>query len=623
MVRAKFAHSFARHRLEQSGLKIYHDGKQILTPVNSNFRDTDTRWDYGDFVTRIKKGIPFLPDSEKKARVMRSYEEFIAKTGLMISARRPTMQRFSGQKVEYYLTHYDAFKRDVNEIPRGHRVEVDLNRGMARLVGGNSLGNWFYYKKSNVGGKGYWGRKGFLYEKKQSYEELLGQFTNFEQKQVEEFVPINEYVVGIDLDSSKIVCIPEQNFNPVIFICGKRGQGKTILHYSLMDNFYHKGKKKCVDLIDISYEAPEHCLEWKNLPKFIDGMNLDLIGQTTRALPIVYLTPSTVDLKDIPLKDEIGYEMTLPFNEIIYDYENIFRGNKYLEFEKTAVYFNSMLYDDEGNKKRDGLEKCVTIKQQADFIHNFLSENTKRFGLKNPEGVTSKMLNTLKYLANLKILDTSKKTNSKWVIEFSNGEKKEYSPPIACILADLIPSFNVDNLSKYIQIFSSYMNFIINDLFYTQSEDPLLNKNNSELFLFLNEASSVMYDNITKKLTIVSDLFDKVIRVSRMKRIGIVFGTQDLDQISDFARTQSNYIFSFNQNAKNANILVNDFDALKEWESDLKRLQPFECIGFPSTSPFHLYDEYGKLEVVKDTPIKMRIFPSLSAHRPPKKIGGD
>jgi len=149
--------------------------------------------------------------------------------------------------------------------------------------------------------------------------------------QIDEVIEIDEIVVGIDLDTGKIVTIPEETFNPKIFICGKTRQGKTMLHYSLMDNVYHKWQKKCIDLIDISHEAEEHCLEWSQ-DKFINEHKI--IGQETRALPLVILTPSTTTTKHIPLDDEVGYKITLSFEDIIYDYENIFRGNKYIEFEK-------------------------------------------------------------------------------------------------------------------------------------------------------------------------------------------------------------------------------------------------------------------------------------------------
>ena len=622
MARQKFAHSFARFRLEQGEYKIYHDGERILTPINSNFRDTDERWNYGDFITRFRKGFPFLPDSEKKAVVMRSYDEFSQKTGLMISSRRPTLQRFYGQKVEYYLTSYGISKRDIGEIPRWHRVEADLNRGRARLVGGNSLGNWFYYKRSNVGGKGYWGRKGFMHEKRQSYGDLLKHFINVEKKQIDEFVEINEIVVGVDIESHKLVTIPRESFNPKIFICGKTRQGKTTLHYRLMDNIYHKWKKRCVDIIDINGEAPEHCLEWKTAPKFHSNlMNLELIGETTRSLPIVYLTPSTSTLGDIHLSDEVGFKITLPFEELIFDIENIFRGNKSLGFEATSIYFNAMLFDDNGNKMMDGLPKCENITQMGNFITNFLEQNQKKFGIKHPEGTTSRMINVLKYLLNLKVLNITEKTDSKWIVQ-SQHEQKKYPPYIACLIGDLIPAFNTKNLRDFEQIYTHYLRYILNDLHRYQTQDKTFLQNESELFYFLNEVSSMVYDELTRKFTVASDFLDRIIREAGGNREGIVFGTQDLDQVSEFARTQSNYIFSFNQNSKNADILVKDFDALEVLKSDLKKLQPFECIGFPSTSPFHLYDEYGKLDVVKDTPVKMRIFPSLSAHRPPIKAGG-
>jgi len=103
MVREKFAHSFARHRLEQNNLKIFHGKKQILTPVNANFRDTDQRWNYGEFKTEITKGVSFSEDVEQKARIVRDYDELLYKTGLMISSRTPNPPKFLAQKAEYFL----------------------------------------------------------------------------------------------------------------------------------------------------------------------------------------------------------------------------------------------------------------------------------------------------------------------------------------------------------------------------------------------------------------------------------------------------------------------------------------------------------------------------------------
>jgi len=535
MVREKFLHSFARKRLEDNGLKFYQNGKRILTPVNSNFYDTDKRWEYGRFTSHLTKGILDSSDFIKTddVRKIRSYEELVNKTGLMISSRGVTNQRFPGQRAEYYLCMADTFKRDLGEIPRGHNIEVNFPQRKARLIGSNSSTNWIVYKKNPPAGKGYYGRKGFFYEDEVSYEDTMTDFLDLEVETSSEPTYIKEILVGMSSEDGRIVTMPEENFNPIIFICGKRRMGKTFLHYRLLGNFYHKWEKKCIDLIDIAHEAETHSTEWKQ-KLFINQLNM--IGEETRPLPLVYLTPSTNTLKEVPLSDEVGFKITLPYEDVIFDYENVFRGNPKLDFDfvKTAVYFQNMLFDEEGNRKQDGLVKCSNPRQAKEYISNYLLENAERYNIKNPEGVTSKIVNAWQYLYNSKMLDISSDETAKWTIEFENQRKEKYNSWIACLISDLVPTINISDL-RWSPLYPFYMKYILEDIYKNQTQNPLFTRNKTEIFLFLNEVSTAVYDEITKKFTVVSDVLDMIIRESGPNRIGVVFGTQFLDQVSDFS----------------------------------------------------------------------------------------
>lgn len=612
-MRQKFQHSFAKKILADSNLKFYHNGKRILEPVNFNITGCGDRWNYPPFKTEITKGVSLMPELKNRTRAIRSYEELASKTGLMISSKSPTVPRFTNQKTEYYLAMQNQFKRDVGEIPRGHMIELNISTRQARLIGRNSWGRWITYEKRPSGGLGHIDT---IYGNELSEEELMMSTYNIEAEEVDIKINIKEIVVGTSLEDGRIVSIPEENFNPVIFICGKRRQGKTFLHYRLLGNVYHKWRKKCIDMIDIAHEAETHSLEWKQT-RFTNW--LSLIGETTRALPLVYLTPSTSNLKNVPLKDEVGFKISLPYEDILFDYESIFKGNKALEFEKTSTYFKNMLFDGEGNKRKDGLIKCKTFSEIRDFVTGYVKTNAETWGIKSPDGVISKILNCLQYLFNEKVMDISIKEKNKWTIEFPNGYTEKYNPWTACLMADLIPTINTSNL-RYSPLFPFYLKYMLEDIYKTQTENELFLKNKSEIFIFLNEVSSAVYDETNKKFTVVSDILDMIIRESAPNRIGVVFGTQDLNQVSNFSKSQANYVFSFKQNESGADQLTKDYDALKDVKKDLKRLQPFECIGFPSGSPFRLYDEDGDFEEIRDEPIKMKIFPPLSAHKPPKEM---
>jgi len=161
MAREKFQHSFARKRLEDNKLKFYSNGKRILTPINSNFRDTGKRWEYPEMVSQIIKGVSFMPELKNKSRLMRSYEELLEKTGLMISSRTPSIRRFPNQKVEFFLCMEDGLKRDVGVIPDGYKVEVDFYNRKVILLGRGSFQKWITFQKRPPAGLGYWARDTF------------------------------------------------------------------------------------------------------------------------------------------------------------------------------------------------------------------------------------------------------------------------------------------------------------------------------------------------------------------------------------------------------------------------------------------------------------------------------
>jgi len=228
MAREKFQYSFARKRLADNKLKFYQNGKQILTPINSNFKGNDDRWNYPDMISQIKKGVSFMPELKNKSVLMRDYDELLDKTGLMISSRRPTMKLSPFQKVEYYLCMKHDLRRDMNEIPVGHNVEVDFVNRKARLRGGNSNGKWITFQKKPPPGEGYYSRPTFYGRETSSDELMEGMFNIDEQQDNAEPINIPEIIVGTSLEDGRLVTMPEENFNPIIFICGKRRQGKNI-----------------------------------------------------------------------------------------------------------------------------------------------------------------------------------------------------------------------------------------------------------------------------------------------------------------------------------------------------------------------------------------------------------
>ena len=305
MPRPKFIHSFARYRLEQNGIKLHHKNKRILEPVSHQTIETYNLWQYPEFETYLIKGRPLLDKEDySENKVARSHEELTYETGLVVASRKPRVLRFKGQKTEYYLTRESPSIKPIVEIPRGHYVEFNEEEDAVMLIGPNSNPEWILYKQKKEGGLGRYGWKGETYEKQESYEELMADYLPEQIEKVEEKIYIKKDIaIGVGLDGyfkGKVVCIPEENFNPLIFVVGVRRSGKSLILTRLLDQIYHKWTKKCIVMDDPMREMDSHCLEWgQNQDLFIN--KLGLIGEKTRALPLVFLHPFTKSLKDLIL----------------------------------------------------------------------------------------------------------------------------------------------------------------------------------------------------------------------------------------------------------------------------------------------------------------------------------
>jgi len=486
-------------------------------------------------------------------------------------------------------------------MPNEHYIEIDMENDRVRLIGINSFPYWFIYKKTSVGG---YGREGLL-PSELSFEELMRDSTNFPDEDIPDKIPIDELIVGTCLDTGRLVTVPQQNFNPIWGIFGIRRSGKSWTLNRLLDLIYHKWNKKCIVMDDPMKEMDEHCLEWKN-QTFIE--QLAQIGESSRSLPLVFLHPKTNTLKNIMCKGVVGFEIVLSFKELMLDHENFLKGKESWEMVKSGVYMRNMVFDDFGKIREEGLISCKDIRDIKKLVGQEIPEKLS--------GVKDKIINVMQDILNSKILDISNDVGPYWEVESVDGSTNNLFPWNACLFSDIIPVIVTSDVRKHF-FYPQYMKFIMDSIFKNQTDNELFIKNNSEIFLFFDEVTSVVDSNSP---TVANQIFEKIVRESGPARIGVVYATQDVDLVPKFVRKQSTYIFAFNQDAEGANILVNDFAALNSVKKDLKTLKTFECIAFSKINPFHLYDEEGNLEKVMNRPIRMKTFPPLSAHKAPKKM---
>lgn len=608
MAREVSKHSFATQRLLENRFRIICDGKQILKYRFKKY----PMWEIPEVKTRIKIGQPLFRGDINRTHTIKDYEDLMHYQ-VMISKRKPKIYLFKGQKKEYYLTKLSSLKPNIGEIPQDYAVEVNPQTKEFRLNNyvRNFSTEWFnpFPKKYNQ-----------YYESKSLFDNTQFNYRNamkgyYPMKSEEKFSePIGEIVLGIS-DDGKLICIQEERENPTIGILGKKRFGKSLIKHRLLDCIYHKWNKKIVELNDVMLETDSYSTTWKPLTKF---SNIELINEPSVPLPMVYLHPNTRTLKELVAEKEVGFRTYISFKDFILGHKEILKGRPDLVFNKSGVYFQNLLYDKNGKLDKDGLAFCENYSQQEAVVLKKMAvkgESDEEKQRKIPEGVIPKILEVLKYIDNMKILDTSNNVRAKWTVEFRDGHKEQHYPWTACIIADLVPSIVTHNIkNKHPDIHPQYSNFILKDLFNNQNDNSYFKKNNIELFISLDEILSLVNSPVAV------ETFDMVIRESGHTRIGFNYCTQSWGELPEFIQSQTDYIISFNQKASWAKEICEDFKALKHRKDELVNLKKGEFIIL-SSNPVVLYDEYGKRSEVEDEAIKGTIFPSLSAHKAPKVIG--
>ncbi len=599
----KHKHSYATQRLMENGFSFYHNRKKIL---QYPFTEAE-HWVILPIETKIQLGIPFLIGESSVTKKITDYDDLL-RYGVMVSKRKPKIQRFFAQKIEYFLSKMSSFKVDVGDIPEGHHVEINPRTREFKLIGRSSDGKWF---NPNPKRSGEFQQRKNIFDQRgsSSYFDTIKKHLPIKDEAPEYSDIISEIVLGITEDG-KLVCLQEERENPVIGIIGKKRNAKSLIKHRIEDQMYHKWKKKGIELNDVMMETDSYCQRW--IPKPITKFsNMDFLNEPTIPLPMVYLHPKTTTLRNLIAKDETGFEVYFSYQEFIKNFNNNLKGREELKFKGSNIYFENLLFDIDGKFDKEGLYYCKNYADMEKVI-NTKFNNSK---LKIPDGVPPRIKNVLKNIDNSKIWDISNKTKAKWKVEYPDGHTEEHFPWIACIIADLFPSIVTNNLkNNHPESHPIYMNFILQSLYNNQNENDYFRKNKIELFMFFDEILSVTHSPS------VVETFETIVRESGHSLIGFTYCSQYWDKIPEFIRSQTDYVISFQQKKNQAKAIVQDFDAFKHREKDLINLKKGEFIIF-SSNPLVLIDEYGKKEYVEDAAIKATVFPPNSAHKAPKNLG--
>ena len=590
----EYDHCYAAEVLRKSSVRLFVGSKEILNMKYS-----------GEKIDGIKSSIfigkEFIEEQDGSEYRSIGYER-LKRMGLKIVSQRID-KIWSKQtiKVVYRIVRESAQKSGIEyfRIPPGHHLYLNERDGIVKLVGRNTTptGSFLYkYKREKKKKKYNWlEHEDILIG---DYEDAQGIFYEDDTDSTEGYrsLDIELIILGIDIETGKLVCIEKKLDMPVVIITGQRGQGKTLLEHRLADNIYHKWHISVVFANDVKPETQYYC---RGVNKKKDPFNnigeLSKVGEKPVPLPMVYIHPTSDKLNTIFYKGQIGFPTSISFKDLINNVNTIeiVRAWKFGDSQKI---FESIVNAPESRDHRIRLENIMSYAEIEECLHSYLDP-------KKDTGSLNKLKQILYGIWKSKIVDKSSKTPAKWVMEMDAG-KEAYPPWIACIIADIVPSVITSHLKKE-AVHPIIFQIIMEDIFKHMKTNPLLA--DKEVMTFISEAEALL------RVKKIRENLMELISEGRGDRIGSTISLQTYKNFPIEVLTNVAYTFSFRQNVESeAKRIVKNNAIEKSRVEDLLNLNTYECLA---TGDFVLIDSQGNRSKNNGREIKMRILPPNSMHR--------
>ena len=384
--------------------------------------------------------------------------------------------------------------------------------------------------------------------------------------------------------------------------------------------FLHRFKDQCIEkeyarvieLNDKKEETGDYSFEWEENSKFRE--ELKRINEISKPLPMVYLYPVNDVLENKPLLEkELSFKISLSYKELVQNLK-VFSG--FYDLGKSGDYFDSVLRDKEGDLiKKGGLLSCKTLSEIKDYIddHTITKEN-KKMGLQDlmiPHSSNPKLKAFFTKIKKANILDIFNKVNTKWGMEFLDGNRFRTYPWTACLISGLscsIESIHIrDEPYYYVELY-----YLLKNIFEEKKTNPRLK--DETLIIFGDEIPDLMKDPNS------FDLIYDIARSGRSGGIGVFLATQFYKEIHPSIRTNLSHFLIFQQKVNDPQMKEDLFKHHPELYKKTFLLGDKECIA---CGDYILYNPItGERYSNNGVPIKMKLLPPNSKHHPPpsKKV---
>lgn len=604
-----YIHSYARQLLEEKEFKIFSNGVEILPPVGKIYSIPEVR-------AYVKIGTQDFQPSEQVIKI--NYQK-LQDIGFKIASESFTGW-FRGQRQRYEIVKMASLKSPLKDIPKDHFVEYDTLNKAVRLKGRcanwNGVGNWSFKNPPRQ-----FDNRDFVKRYIDERSNLIG------EKKEEETLQIPKTQIPVMKDEDgRIICIEEQSNEPCVGVCGARRMKNSWFMHGLADRAYWRWKKKIAVMNDGLDETDTWCLPWEEHPTLPSQWIRELkkLNEPSIPLPCVYLTSEHFGVTDddVFFPKEVGFKISLPFRDMVFDWDNFTKGNSKWTFQKSGLYFNQLFFNDDGTPNEDALGVKTFGDIEAIMREKWTDRKTGEID-KKFEGVFMRVRETMRHIWNYRILDVSNDIPAKWTVQMPDKYKVEVDPFVACLLADLVPVFITKKLkSSSAGQFPQEFKHRLNQIFRAQKEVQYLKKNNAQVWIVVDEILSIA---ATDYRTVAAEEIERVVRESGPARIGFLYRAQNYNRVLKELRKNTGYLFAFKQDDEGAKTILRDFSfgGNKTYAKQLTSLKRGEVMAFTSNK-FIAYDPTtGESEDIMagDKPVKGTVLPPLSWHKAPKDYG--
>jgi len=600
-------YGYANQVLDERSIKLFQGDKRILEQRHKFRFDNLKRPNTKIFTTKLAA----YPERDL---MQVGYSELLDYGFKIAMKYKPYIGVDQRINVEYYLIKVSSQATDYGGIPPDHKITFDRNDAAIRIEGPNVpgfIGQWHSI------------RSYYLTEKIQSApralsgvvaesDAIMSQLSGTLQRTQELALDIPEIPVMIT-STGDLICIPKENDPPTIACVGRRGEGKSFLLHRLLDMFHWRWGTSNIIMNDITGETARWSKPWQKGTTFAaKAMNdLSMYDEHTLPLPIVYLHPERspkIPEKEMYHPYKSGVKISLPFKEVIKDFDTTLRGHKNWELGKSGRWFRNIVRKFPDEMIIGDFE--VFIQQVKDALNQMRTENEDV-----PDGVQAKIISILRDFYNANFLDVSNGLASTWKVD-SDLEKWESYPWLVLMKYKLIPSL----LTLYIrnkEWFPQYFRFINDTIMDNQTQSPLFKE--TVIMEFIDELTGITSRDVVNA---ASETIERTFAEGRNMRIGAVYATQNYEKVPAKVSTNTHYAFVFRQAKEGIEALRKDFPEIQSsgrggWKSEIMRLKRFECVAL-TTKEFVRYKETGEAE--RSTgPFKGTILPPLSGHKSPNE----